>query len=136
MTLTGYAGPLRRPPVNEIVVEHVVTCLKSHWERRPETAQRLRGRIERVLNAAEATGHREGANPAAWRRRSSALAGMMEAWAKYCGPGFAATHLARFIHEHEASASQNLDKPLILNGNPSTLSTEHFPRRLIAPNSL
>ena len=67
MTLTEYAKPLRSLPVDEVGVDHVLTCLKPHWERRPETANRLRGRIERVLNAAKAAGHREGENPAAWR---------------------------------------------------------------------
>ena len=67
MTLTEYAKPLRSLPVNEIGVDHILACLKPHWERRPETANRLRGRIERVLNAAKAAGHREGENPAAWR---------------------------------------------------------------------
>ena len=52
---------------NEIGIEHVLACLKPHWERRPETARRLRGRIERLLNAAKAAGHREEENPAAWR---------------------------------------------------------------------
>ncbi len=67
MTLREYAKPLRALPVNQITVEHVLACLKPHWERRPETAGRLRGRIERVLNAAKAAGHRSGENPAAWR---------------------------------------------------------------------
>lgn len=67
MTLTVYAKPLRPIRVDEIGVEHVLACLKPHWERRPETANRLRGRIERILNAAKAAGHREGENPAAWR---------------------------------------------------------------------
>lgn len=67
MTLAEYAKPLRPLPVDEIGVEHVLACLKPHWGRRPETANRLRGRIERVLNAAKAAGHREGENPAAWR---------------------------------------------------------------------
>ena len=58
---------LRSLPVNEIEVAHVLACLKPHWDRRPETANRLRGRIERVLNAAKAAGHRVGENPAAWR---------------------------------------------------------------------
>lgn len=66
-TLRDYAAPLRSLPVNEITVEHVVAVLKPHWEKRPETAGRLRGRIERVLNAAKAAGHRAGENPAAWR---------------------------------------------------------------------
>ena len=67
MTLTEYAKPLRPLPVDEIAVDHILACLKLHWKRRPETANRLRGRIERILNAAKAAGHREGENPAAWR---------------------------------------------------------------------
>lgn len=67
MTLREYAKPLRAKPVDEITVEDILSVLKHHWERRPETADRLRGRIERVLNAAKAAGHRTGENPAAWR---------------------------------------------------------------------
>lgn len=67
MTLAEYAKPLRSLPVDEIGVDHVLACLKPHWERRPETANRLRGRIERILNSAKAAGHRDGENPAAWR---------------------------------------------------------------------
>lgn len=67
MTLAEYGKPLRSLPVNEIEVAHVLACLKPHWDRRPETANRLRGRIQRVLNAAKAAGHRVGENPAAWR---------------------------------------------------------------------
>ncbi len=67
MTLREYAKPLRDKPVNEITVEHVLACLKPHWTKRPETAGRLRGRIERELNAAKAAGHRTGENPAAWK---------------------------------------------------------------------
>ena len=67
MTLRDYARPLRDLPVNEVSTEDVLAVLKPHWERRPETASRLRGRIERVLNAAKAHGHRSGENPAAWR---------------------------------------------------------------------
>ncbi len=67
MTLKQYAAPLRAKPVDQIAVADVLECLKPHWEQRPETADRLRGRIERVLNAAKAKGHRTGENPAAWR---------------------------------------------------------------------
>ncbi len=67
MTLKEYAAPIRAKPVDQIAVADVLECLKPHWEQRPETADRLRGRIERVLNAAKASGHRTGENPAAWR---------------------------------------------------------------------
>ena len=67
MTLTEHAKPLRTLKVNEITVHDVLAVLKPHWEQRPETAARLRGRIERVLNAAKAQQYRDGENPAAWR---------------------------------------------------------------------
>ena len=67
MTLTEYAKAIRDKPVDQIDVADVLAVLKPHWEQRPETAGRLRGRIERVLNAAKAQGYRTGENPAAWR---------------------------------------------------------------------
>ena len=67
MTLESYAAPLRKLPVDDITVEHVLGVLKPLWRTRPETASRLRGRIERVLDAARAKGHRIGENPARWR---------------------------------------------------------------------
>jgi hypothetical protein len=66
-TLSRYAGSLRAFPVNEITVENVLGVLRPIWHNNPETAARLRGRIERVLNAAKAEGYRSGENPAAWR---------------------------------------------------------------------
>jgi integrase len=67
MTLTEYAASLRRKPINEIATEDVLSVLKPLWTEKPETASRLRGRIERVLDAARAAGHRAGENPARWR---------------------------------------------------------------------
>jgi integrase len=45
----------------------VVKVLTPIWNEKPETASRVRGRIEAVLDAAKTTGHREGENPARWR---------------------------------------------------------------------
>ncbi len=67
MTLTEYAAPLRKKPVNEITTADVLEVLKPIWLTKSETASRLRGRIERVLDAAKAKGHRTGENPALWR---------------------------------------------------------------------
>src|ERR1700722_279062 len=47
--------------------------LKPLWSAKPETASRLRGRIEAVLDAAKAQGHRSGENPATWRGHLSHL---------------------------------------------------------------
>jgi integrase len=67
MTLRDYAAPLRRLPVDKISTNDVLSALKPHWNQKPETASRLRGRIERVLDAAKAQGLRSGENPARWR---------------------------------------------------------------------
>jgi integrase len=67
MTLRDYAAPLRRLPVDKIVTDDVLSVLKPLWNDKPETGSRLRGRIERVLDAAKAQGLRSGENPARWR---------------------------------------------------------------------
>ncbi|WNZ80835.1 tyrosine-type recombinase/integrase [Pseudomonas sp. P105] len=67
-TLTTYAfkviGDL---PTQEIGIEHVLKILKPIWTEKPETASRLRNRIELVLDAAKARDLRVGENPARWR---------------------------------------------------------------------
>lgn len=67
MTLRDYAAPIRRRAVGEITTDDVLSVLKPFWNEKPETASRLRGRIERVLDAAKAQGLRSGENPARWR---------------------------------------------------------------------
>ena len=67
MTLTVYAEPLRMKSVDKIATDDVLAVLRPIWQAKPETASRLRGRIERVLDAAKAKGYRTGENPAAWR---------------------------------------------------------------------
>lgn len=67
MTLKVYAAPLRSKRVDQIATADVLEVLKPIWLTKPETAARLRGRIERVLDAAKAKGHRSGQNPALWR---------------------------------------------------------------------
>jgi integrase len=67
MTLKVYAAPLRRLPVDAVGTDDVLSVLKPLWSKKHETASRLRGRIERVLDAAKAQGLRSGENPARWR---------------------------------------------------------------------
>ena len=67
MTLTKYAKPMRSKLVSAIGTQDVLDVLQGLWKRTPETAERLRGRIENVLDAAKAKGHRSGENPARWR---------------------------------------------------------------------
>jgi integrase len=69
MTLTRYCEPIRGMPVDAVDTEALLSVLKPLWTRVPETASRLRGRIEAVLDAAKARGfiERNEANPARWR---------------------------------------------------------------------
>lgn len=68
-TLTTYAEPMFDLPIENVTTEHVLEVLQPIWLTKPETASRLRGRIERVLDAAKARGLRGGENPA--RRRGN-----------------------------------------------------------------
>lgn len=67
MTLTKYAAPIRPRMVETISTREILEVLQPLWQRTPETAERLRGRIENVLDAAKAKGLRSGENPARWR---------------------------------------------------------------------
>ena len=67
MTLKTYCQPIRALPVNEVDTEAVLKVLQPIWTKIPDTASRLRGRIENILDAAKAKGHRSGENPAIWR---------------------------------------------------------------------
>ena len=66
-TLTNYCQPIRQKRVSEIGTDDVLKVLNPIWLTKSETAGRLRGRIERVLDFAKARGWRAGENPAAWR---------------------------------------------------------------------
>ena len=66
-TVATYAAPLKDKVVDTITTDDVLAVLKSIWTTKPETASRLRGRIEKVLDAAKAKGFRQGENPARWR---------------------------------------------------------------------
>ena len=69
MTLNVYASALRPLHVSEIATDDVVAVLQPIWAAKPETASRVRGRIEAVLDAARARGliPTQAANPARWR---------------------------------------------------------------------
>ncbi|GLI21670.1 tyrosine-type recombinase/integrase [Xanthobacter flavus] len=73
MTLKEYAASLRDKSVADIATDDVLAVLKPLWATKQETASRLRGRIERVLDAAKAKGLRSGENPARWRGHLDAL---------------------------------------------------------------
>jgi len=67
-TLRKHAAPLRDKPVDEINTGHVLACLSPIWSVVPETASRVRARIEAVIASAAVAGHipEDRPNPARW----------------------------------------------------------------------
>lgn len=72
MSLREHAKPLRPIQADQITTDDVLSVLKPIWQTKPDTASRLRGRIECVLGAARAKAERNGNkwvnwnNPARW----------------------------------------------------------------------
>lgn len=67
-TLETYAHPvLGELPVGDITTEHVLRVIQPIWTTKNETAARVRGRIEAILDSMSARGFRDGDNPARWK---------------------------------------------------------------------
>lgn len=67
-SLETYAYPvIGKLQVGDVGQAHVLSVLQPIWKDKTETANRLRGRIEQVLDWAKVRGFREGENPARWR---------------------------------------------------------------------
>jgi Arm DNA-binding domain len=78
-TLLTYVYPvIGALPVQAIDVGLVMKILEPIWQAKPETASRVRGRIESVLDWATARGYRQGGDRFEKRRK------LMRAWAAYC----------------------------------------------------
>jgi integrase len=69
MTLREYCRDIRNVPVNQIDAKAILRVLTPIWTATPETASRLRGRIEVILASAQVAGwiDADRANPARWR---------------------------------------------------------------------
>lgn len=67
-TLATYASPkMGKLSVGAIETNHVLSVVQPIWSTKAETASRVRGRIESVLDWATAHGYRRGDNPARWK---------------------------------------------------------------------
>jgi integrase len=67
-TLKKYAyNVIGRLPVRTVDTGLVLRVLEPIWTKKPETASRLRGRLESILDFAKARDYRDGENPARWR---------------------------------------------------------------------
>lgn len=73
-TIATYADPvIGSLPVQAVDTALVMRILEPIWKDKPETASRLRGRIESILDWAKVRGFRQGENPARWRGHLEAL---------------------------------------------------------------
>jgi integrase len=67
-SLATYAEPaIGNLAVRDINTGHILRVLEPIWPEMPDTASKLRGRIESVLDWARVKGYRDGENPARWR---------------------------------------------------------------------
>lgn len=73
-TLETYVYPvLGHEDVGNVDTAMVRRCLDPIWNTKTETAMRVRGRVETVLDWAKTHGHRSGDNPAAWKGHLQAV---------------------------------------------------------------
>jgi len=73
-SLATYVYPIMGDlAVSEIETKHVLAAIEPIWKDKGETANRVRGRIETVLDAAKVRGYRNGENPARWRGHLSLI---------------------------------------------------------------
>jgi integrase len=72
-SIATHCKPILNLPVQLIDTPEVVSCLKPIWNTRTETASRVRGRIEAIIDYAIANKYRMGPNPAIWKGHISNL---------------------------------------------------------------
>jgi hypothetical protein len=78
-TLATYAYPvIGALPVQAVDTALVLKVLEPIWTAKPETAGRLRGRLESILDSAKIRGYRDGENPARWRGPWCSIARTLE----------------------------------------------------------
>ena len=65
-TINKYCIPITGLSVDKIDTYLVLKCLEPIWAVIPQTASRIRGRIEKILDWSRVNGYRDGENPARW----------------------------------------------------------------------
>ena len=98
--------------VDEVDTDGILKVLEPMWKQKPETAQRLRGRIEKVLDHARARGFRSGENPARWRGHLDQLLPKRRRLTRGHHPALPYSALPAFmrqLREREAPTAQLLE---------------------------
>lgn len=74
-SLKTHAADIWKMPVSAVTTGHVRAALDPIWQSLPETATRVRARIEHVIDVAKVEGLRQGENPARWKGHLQLLLG-------------------------------------------------------------
>jgi integrase len=116
-TLATYVYPVIGDlPVADIETTHVLTILEPIWKGKAETASRIRGRIETLLDSAKARGYRSGENPARWRGHLAQILPARTRLSRGHHKAIAYTEVPEFIralHEREAVAAMALEYAIL-----------------------
>jgi integrase len=111
-TIATYAAHLLDMKVDDIDTDDVLKVLKPIWSTKPETASRVRGRIEKVLDAARAQKYRQAENPARWRGNLDHLLPRQSKLMRQHHPAMDYQNVSAFIKalgEREAIAARALE---------------------------
>lgn len=128
-TLKTYAASIWSKPVAEVDVEDVLAILKPIWATKPETASRVRGRIEAVLDAAKVRKLREGENPAIWRGNLALLMDKRQAGPKRHHPAMPFQEVPAFMVELQsrpALAARALEFTILTAARTSEVLQAHW----------
>ena len=111
-TIKTYCKLIATTAVDKVTTEDVLKVLRPIWSTKTETATRVRGRIERILDAAKAQGYRDGENPARWRGHLDNLLAKPQKLARGHHASMPWAELPAFIkelREREAMAGKALE---------------------------
>jgi Arm DNA-binding domain len=127
MTLKTYAEPIiGMLPVQSVDTALVLKVLEPIWTKKPETASRLRQRIEKILDYAKVRGYREGENPARWRGHLDKLlppiSKVREVQHHAALPYTALPSFLTSLHEQEGMAAQALEFAILTAARTSEVS--------------
>jgi integrase len=136
-TIQTYAIPvIGNTSVQDVDTRLVIKVLEPIWTSKPETATRLRARIEKVLDWATASGHRNGENPARWRGHLDKLLPALKKKARVKHhPALAYEEVPAFVHDlrkQEGTAARALEFTILTaarTGEVIGARTEEFDLR-------
>jgi integrase len=131
-------GAIRSKPIDEVNTAGVLAVLQPIWSTRSETASRLRGQIERVLDAAKAKGLRSGENPARWRGHLDALLPWRQKLQRGHHAAMAYKDLPPFLERLRRSGSVSslaLEFSILTAGRSGEVRGATWPRSTSTPRS-